>query len=233
MATAMSREHLADPPPLLVMDTETTSTEEDRQIWEIGVVHRLPWQRRTHRLLISDVDLSTANEDSLRIGRFDQRHPLRGGDPGDAFVVTEVEAAHLLYEWTAPVGGQRVHVIGCVPDFDTSGGARLLKRHGLEWRAHYHKFDVENAVVGYLAGMLNALAKAGIAVEERHGYFAEPLTSLSRIEAAIRPPWNSEDLSRAVGVEPPGPDERHTALGDAVWAEKIWDVVTATPDLPW
>lgn len=40
-----------------------------------------------------------------------------------------------------------------------------------------------------------------------------------------RRPWKSEDLSRRVGVEPPGEDERHTALGDARWAERIYNAI--------
>lgn len=38
------------------------------------------------------------------------------------------------------------------------------------------------------------------------------------------PPWNSNDMSRAVGVEPDDFD-RHTALGDARWAKAIYEAV--------
>ena len=37
-------------------------------------------------------------------------------------------------------------------------------------------------------------------------------------------PYSSRDLSRAVGVEPPGADG-HQALVDAEWALRVWDAV--------
>lgn len=39
-----------------------------------------------------------------------------------------------------------------------------------------------------------------------------------------RPPWKSDALSRAVGVDPEQFD-RHTALGDAYWAKAIYEAV--------
>jgi hypothetical protein len=46
------------------------------------------------------------------------------------------------------------------------------------------------------------------------------------------PPWRSEELSRAVGVDPPEAAERHTALGDARWAMRLYDVVMGNPSEP-
>lgn len=37
------------------------------------------------------------------------------------------------------------------------------------------------------------------------------------------PPRSSEPLSLACGVEIPGPDERHTAMGDARWVQRWYD----------
>ena len=62
---------------------------------------------------------------------------------------------------------------------------------------HYHLIDVENLAVGYLAGR------------------GEPLPPL---------PWNSDDLSRAVGVDPDR-FRRHEAMADAEWARAIYDRV--------
>ena len=42
---------------------------------------------------------------------------------------------------------------------------------------------------------------------------------------AIAPPWDSDELSRKIGVDPDR-FERHTALGDAMWAREIYDVCT-------
>lgn len=41
----------------------------------------------------------------------------------------------------------------------------------------------------------------------------------------LTPPWNSEELSRTAGIEPPLENERHTALGDAQWAMRLYDKV--------
>ncbi len=95
-----------------------------------------------------------------------------------------------------PLFHDRPHVVGAVPNFDTERIALLLRRHGFEPGWHYHLIDVENLAVGYLAA------------------------------TSARPslPWKSDELSRAVGVEPPT-DERHTAMGDALWARAIYDHV--------
>lgn len=43
----------------------------------------------------------------------------------------------------------------------------------------------------------------------------------------IRPPWKSDELSKAIGVEPPNDDERHTAIGDARWVKRMYEAVMA------
>lgn len=41
----------------------------------------------------------------------------------------------------------------------------------------------------------------------------------------IAPPWKSDDLGLALGVEPCPEEDRHTALGDARWVKRIYDTV--------
>lgn len=94
-----------------------------------------------------------------------------------------------------------VTVVGAVPDFDTTRLARLLRGEGLEPAWHYHLCDVENLAVGYLMGRGR---RSDIPVAQ--------------------PPWDSEALSLAVGVDPQQ-FERHTALGDARWVRAIYDAV--------
>jgi hypothetical protein len=53
----------------------------------------------------------------------------------------------------------------------------------------------------------------------------ELLDRVSEWNTIAAPPWDSEVLSRAVGVDP-NAYERHTALGDARWARDIYDAVT-------
>ena len=100
-------------------------------------------------------------------------------------------------------GIDRPHIVGAVPNFDTERVALLLGRYGLKPGWHYHLIDVENLAVGYLAGRA-----------EHEGYTPLPL------------PWDSDDLSRRCGVEPPT-DERHTAMGDVRWAMALYDAITS------
>jgi hypothetical protein len=94
------------------------------------------------------------------------------------------------------------HVVGAVPNFDTERLALLLRRHGYEPGWHYHLIDVENLAVGYAYGQAAGLGELEIGL-----------------------PWDSDELSRLVGVEPPGEGELHTALGDARWAMRLYDAI--------
>lgn len=88
------------------------------------------------------------------------------------------------------------HICGAVPDFDARFLTAEYKRAGMKPpRWHYHLIDVEALAVGYLA------AKG----------------------EAVSLPWDSEELSRAVGVEPDL--GRHEALADALWAKRIYEAV--------
>lgn len=74
---------------------------------------------------------------------------------------------------------------------------RLAHQFGVSgW--HHHLIDVEALAVGWLAGR------------------GEELPGL---------PWDSDDLSRLVEVDPDDYD-RHTAMGDVRWARAIYDRTT-------
>lgn len=88
------------------------------------------------------------------------------------------------------------HIVGACPNFDTERLAILLRRHGFEPAWHYHLIDVENLAVGYLAAI------------------GKPLS----------PPWDSNELSAAIGVDPEH-FSRHEAMADAEWARAIYDRV--------
>ena len=62
---------------------------------------------------------------------------------------------------------------------------------------NYHLIDIGSLALGYLNGQ------------------GHPQT----------PPWSTEDLGRAVGVDPAN-YRRHTALDDARWARDIYDAIT-------
>jgi len=61
--------------------------------------------------------------------------------------------------------------------------------------------DVEAMVVGYLHGA----GKGG----------------------EIKLPWDSDEITRLVGVENSPEEEKHTALGDARWCRRLYNAVTA------
>lgn len=191
--------------PLCFVDCETDSLRPDRAMWEYAVIRRNPNGQEVRRhVVIGDVDLTHADPYSLKLNHFYERHPRFGGVAAPAETVDEQGAALLLEDIT-----RGAHIVGCVPSFDVECFKRLLGKYGLPWTGHYHLIDVENLAVGYLAGKPALELPEGV----------EPYTSL-------QPPWNSEHLSRLLGVEPPSPEERHTALGDALWAMRLYDRIT-------
>lgn len=91
----------------------------------------------------------------------------------------------------------RPHIVGAVTNFDTERIAhQILRPNGIGELWNYHLIDIENIIVGFLGG--------------------DPLDEL---------PWNSNELSRAIGVDPDRFD-RHTALGDVKWVVAQFDAIT-------
>lgn len=201
--------------PLCFIDTETTGVHPGRRPWEIAMIRREPDGTETEKVLqISHMDLSGADPFGLKVGRFYERHleatthwngPIVASRaPGAANLVDEREAAR-----TVEVMTRGAHLVGAVPNFDAETLDPMLRRHGLLPAWHYHLIDVEALAVGYLAAHHQMLG-GGPTVAG----------------AACSLPWKSDDLSRACGVEPASDDERHTALGDARWAMRIFDAIT-------
>lgn len=216
--------------PLCFIDTETTGVHQDRQVWEIAMIRRDDQGQREQAFFV-DVDLSNADPFGLKIGGFYDRHPKgiqlatghfptmvihgdRASSGSKSWVVpaepvTRARAALHVAEWT-----HGAHLVGAVPNFDAETLAPLLREHGLLPAWHYHLIDVEALAVGYLAGRRRTWSAVNV------GTKPEP-TPL---------PWKSDDLSLACGVEPATEEERHTALGDARWAMRIYDaIILATP----
>lgn len=208
--------------PIVAIDTETTGVHPDRQVWEVAMIRRDDRGKQGEISFFVEVDLSGADPFGLSIGRFYERHPLGRAlslDPdrrsGAKARLPEL-AAWTVAEWT-----HGAHLIGAVPNFDADVLDKLLRKHSLIPAWHYHLIDVEALAVGYLAG---AVVKR--AIDEAHMRGDEPpQVDWSRFQ----PPWKSDELSRACGVEPPGDDERHTALGDARWALRLYDAIMGWP----
>ncbi|MDQ2638064.1 MAG: exonuclease domain-containing protein [Actinomycetota bacterium] len=89
-------------------------------------------------------------------------------------------------------------IVGRVPNFDTERiEHQLLRPAFLPTPWHYALLDVGNMVVGYLAGRGELIA----------------------------PPWTSDALSAAIGVNPDD-YHRHTAIDDVQWVRDQYDAVT-------
>jgi len=83
-------------------------------------------------------------------------------------------------------------LVGCNPGFDTERLAKLMRRNGIEPAWHYHPLDSASMAIGYLAGQMRLFP----------------------------PPWKSNTLSAAVGVDPER-FARHTAMGDVQWTQAL------------
>jgi hypothetical protein len=200
--------------PLCFIDTETTGVHPGRQVWEVAMIRREVGRNQEVQFFV-DVDLESADPFGLRVGGFYDRHPAgrwlsNQGGPVE-FPCGSDMGQHLDRATAAKVVARfthGAHLVGAVPNFDAETLAPLLRENGLTPAWHYHLIDVENLAVGWLLGHAAGMG-----------------TPLDLITAAT-PPWKSDELSRAIGVEPPSDEERHTALGDARWAMRLYDAIT-------
>ena len=198
--------------PLCFIDTETTSLRPDRKAWDISMIRRdengddIETQFNVH---ISNLDLANADPFSLNIGRFWERHP-------DASRV--VDGGRISYaRWSVDEGSAwdvpRGTVVGC---FDAAQIV-LAWTHGAHLVGAVPSFDAE--VLG------NLLREEGLMPAWHHHLIDVEALAVGFLAGTATPPWKSDDLAKAIGVEPAADNERHTALGDARWAMRIYDRV--------
>ncbi len=180
--------------PICFVDCEATGLAPDDEVWEFA--------GRRRELDGSSVDLhmfiahDTRKAQHLPVSFY---RDYLNRSPGDwKNRVTQSAASLQIQRFTLGA-----HVVGAVPSFDTEKLAKLMRACGLEPKWHYHIVDVENVIVGFLAGKGELMA----------------------------PPWNSDLLSRAVGVDP-ARFARHTAMGDVEWVEAQWDAVMSSRPKP-
>jgi DNA polymerase III epsilon subunit-like protein len=199
------------------IDTETTSLRPDRRAWEVGLITREPGRPDDeHRWFIhsEDLDLGNADPMSLAIGRFYERRPDPSGGAGHEGSLPEEYVLRKVEELT-----RGAHLVGAVPNFDAEVIGARMRAHGVCPSWNYHLADVENLAAGWLAAFAAMIERGEYGAMGGPGRAAE----LRRIAT---PPWDSEELSRAVGVDPEK-DHRHEALADAAWARDIYDAVMA------
>ena len=184
--------------PLVFLDTETTGVHPGRQVWEVGMIRRDGDVVRETQFFVG-VDLKRADPFGLKIGGFYERHPMGRYLAGAR--ADRPGEYHTVYRAANEVARwtHGAHIVGAVPNFDTEVLSKLLRESELTPAWHYHLIDVEALTVGYLHGK---------------GW----------TEFAL--PWKSDDLTAALGLDPIPEGERHTALGDARWAMRIYDAVT-------
>lgn len=100
-----------------------------------------------------------------------------------------------------------LHLAGNVVSFDEERLRKLLRSVNVEHQWHYHMIDIEAMIVAHLE---------------------------ARGEPGFKLPWSSNELSKAIGVDP---DDfpRHTAAGDVEWAVTQFHEIMGldAPDFGW
>lgn len=192
---------------VVFLDTETTGLHPlNDHVWEVAALRVEPGQRDEEWHFL--VDHAPPTEEYLAS---DFAADYRARYDRDRAVIRAI-AVHRI----GLIFRGRAHMIGAVPSFDAERLGVMRRLAGFDepdpW--HYHLIDVENLAVGFLRGR----ARFDRDLSVQHG------ADLDQVLAGF--PWDSEVLSRAVGVDP---DQfaRHTAMGDVRWAKAIYDAVTA------
>lgn len=203
---------------LCFVDTEATGLHPElHHIWEVGLIVRHNGTD-TEYLWQLPVDLSTADPFALEIGGFWERRWPEPEDEGDAAAALRGTGTHSgTRSWIVPLTNREhwcdrfmelTHgclLVGNVVSFDAERLAALLRWEQRMPTWHHHLIDVEVLAAGWLA--------AG------HDW-----TEGAPVNDKCMPPWDSDELSAALGVTV-AEEDRHTALGDARWARDLYDAV--------
>ncbi|MGW0837097.1 3'-5' exonuclease [Streptomyces prunicolor] len=197
--------------PLAFVDTETTHLDAAiGEAWEVAVILREfdeDGPTDTEYVWQYAPDLTVADPESLKIGRFEERFVVPGHVDA-AF--TGYEDGHIvpMTRWQAVSATLSVLrgavLIGSNPGFDD----RFLRKLCGSAPWHYRPLCIATMAAGYVHGLAASKQFPGL---------GETVTPI---------PFSSRKLSQAVGVEPPGHDVAHTALGDARWARDVFDAIT-------
>ena len=178
---------------LVWLDCETTGLDPRvHEPWEVAAI-------------IGDVEhvwmwrpgpatMFRADPQALDIGQFHERAPgVADGSEGKA-------ARHISRTLAGHI------VVGSNPSFDVAMLTSWLRRWRLDLDVHYRTIDVATMAAGWLQG-------------RSCGYV--PANSARHIGPAAVLPWRSYELSKALGIDPPG-DDAHQALADARWAKRLY-----------
>lgn len=202
---------------LAFVDCETTHLDaEIGDAWEVAVILRdvddneptdteYVWQIRPN--------LATADPEALEIGRYLERFTVpvvaeaafTGYENGPVVPMTRAQAVSAVLSVL-----RGAVLVGSNPGFDDRFLRKLLG--SAPW--HYRPRDIATFAAGRLYGQAHEMSRLS---DDRSFY--------GRVEALLGEGWSSRELSRAVGVEPPG-DDAHQALVDCRWARDVYDAVT-------
>lgn len=143
------------------------------------------------------LDVEAADPIALSIGGYHERHP-QGNHSFNPDYLSVCEPRELARSFAKLTHG--LHLAGAVVSFDALRLERLMLLWNVAPSWHYHLVDVEGLAAGWLA------------------------RDYGRGWPAVELPWDSNELSLAVGVDPKSFD-RHTALSDCRWAKAIFEAV--------
>jgi hypothetical protein len=181
---------------LCFVDTETTSLRPNRRAWEVAIIRRGPNGGQTeHCWLIKAEDLKLDQADPASL-KIGRFYERHPQTDQVRSASERWDELNIWTEWSVAQDVERL-----------TRGAHIV--------GAVPNFDTE-----VLAAMLrrNGLCPAW-------HYHLIDVENLVAGRLGIPPPWSSDDLTKALGVEPPGDDERHTALGDARWAMRTYDAI--------
>lgn len=179
---------------IIALDTETLGLDPDTHaVWEVAGIRYDETTDTVEGTFLRQIRMSPQ-----QIERGDPDGMRIGGfddryDPTQAVALTTFLDEFLAFT-AVPDGQPQAHLCGAVSSFDEERLRRLALRHGYKPNWHYHLIDVENLAIG-------CLAAAGVR------------TML---------PWKSDVVSETLGVRTPTEAERHTAMGDAEWALRLY-----------
>lgn len=129
---------------LIFLDTETTSLDRyTRRIWDIAYIIRDPDMDDVEQQFFLDPDLIDANQVSLKIGGYYQRHPNFSPDREGPFLTSTNTLVR-----TVALDFMDAIIIGAVPSFDEETLAHLFYEKGKPITWHYHLMDIESFAAG-------------------------------------------------------------------------------------
>lgn len=194
---------------LAFLDTETTGLDPDKhEIWEVGLIIRdgdSSGEEYVWQFPITEID---ADPFALEVGYYwERRWDTRS---------TEISTHDAIFKANSPSARRK--------NYRDQG---LAIDRSPEWCRHFAHLTagahLVGAVVSFDEERLRRLLRSRGVVPRWH-YHMVDVEALAAGLTRSPPPWNSEGLSRLVGIEPNDFD-RHTALGDARWARALYDHV--------